>query len=181
MLSFIKQFLRNPRQTGAIARFSNASIEKTLSKIDRTKDMTVVELWGWQWFFTKAIAKHLSPNSQLSVFEINKEFSEHLQPIESHQVHIIYDTVLNLAQYSETHFPQGIDVIISTLPLALFSDHDTELLFWSIINHLNHNGDFLQLQYSTIKEELIKKHFPNYTTDRELINIPPTCIFHCKK
>lgn len=43
-LSFIKQFLLHPRQTGAVARFSDKSIKKTLNKIDRTQDMRIIEL-----------------------------------------------------------------------------------------------------------------------------------------
>ncbi len=179
MLSFIKQFLLHPRQTGAIARFSDNSIVKTLNKIDRTQDMRIIELWWWQGFFTKAILSSMSPESSLSVFEINKDFCNILSNIQDTRLSLINDSVLNIKK----HFPEQetVDIVISTLPLALFSNSDIDALFSGIKDCLTPNGQFFQLQYSLVKEPPIKKHFPNYTKHRELNNIPPACIFHCKK
>gem|GEM_PF-5327952 len=44
MRTFMKQFFSNPRQTGAIARFSNITIKKALSKVDRERDISIIEL-----------------------------------------------------------------------------------------------------------------------------------------
>lgn len=121
----------------------------------------------------------MSPESSLEVFEINKDFCAMLSEIKDTRLSLINDSVLNIKQ----HFPEKetIDIVISTLPLALFSNSDIDSLFSGIKDCLIQDGDFFQLQYSLVKEPPIKKHFPHYTKHRELKNIPPACIFHCKK
>lgn len=100
-----------------------------------------------------------------------------LQKIQTPQTTIINDDVLHFGKYFHE---AKIDLVISTLPLALFNDRDIELLLSQIKQHLSNDGEFIQLQYSTIRKDLIARHFPNYSTHRVLRNIPPACIFHCK-
>lgn len=178
MFQFLKQFIKHPRQTGAIAKFSDYSIQQVLSHIPWWSCLRIVELWGGQGFITKSILHHLSPESTLDCFEINTEFSKLLSTIDDKRLTIINDTVLHLESYYEK---ESIDYIISSLPITLFNDDDVDFLFRQVNSCLKKDGLFIQLQYSTIQKKIIAHHFPQYTTQRELKNLPPACIFTCKK
>ncbi len=75
-MNFLKQFLTNPRETGAIASSSNRLADLITDSAELSKKKCVVELGSGTGVFTEKILLKISSGCTFFSLEINPEFVE---------------------------------------------------------------------------------------------------------
>lgn len=122
-ISFLKRFISNPSQVGAIAPSSQAlAVQITSAISDGSQEATLVhqskrflEIGAGTGVFTREIVKKMGPGDHLDVVEYDHAFCEQLTAEfgNNPQVHI--------HEVSITDFnAEGYDAIVSGLPLNAF-------------------------------------------------------------
>jgi phospholipid N-methyltransferase len=181
---FLNQFIKNKKSIGAVLPSSYFLQKKILAKIDFTKDLNIVEFGPGTGAFTFEILKKLSPKSNLFVFEINEYFHQKLEnKIKDNRVTFINDSAENLAIFLKKINLENVDIIISSLPIANFSDELRKSILQKSYDSLLKDGKYIQYQYSKNALEEIKAIYKdaNVTTEFVFINIPPAWVYECKK
>ena len=75
MPKFIKQFIRHPRKTGAIAASSKHLARAVVTTANLAAAQAVVELGPGTGVFTEAILQHLLPGAVFFALELNPRFA----------------------------------------------------------------------------------------------------------
>lgn len=179
---FLKQFFKEHKVVGAMSPSSKFLGEKMLKNVDFENSDLLIELGPGTGVFTELILERLKPNSRLLVFELNDHFYSNLKhKIKDKRVQLIHDSAENIAQYLSEDEKGKIDVIISSLPLAIF---DPELRT-SVLDRshevLKNNGTFVQFQYSLQAKGMLKNKFSKVDIQFSLMNFPPAFVYNCKK
>lgn len=181
MLSFLKEFLKNPLNIWAIAPSSRFLARKILNPISFDNDLLIVELWAGKWVFTKEILKRMSWKSRLYVFENNSNFIKDLQKIKDHRIVIINDCASNI--WSHLHW-QKADAVVSGLPfgsLCKTSDTIVNDILNAAKNNMKEWWIYTQFQYFLSNKKEINDVFGNYKIFFELRNIPPAFVYKAIK
>ena len=186
---YLKEFIRNPIKTGAIAP-SSASLAKLITKTANLKNTkSVVELGTGNGIFTEKILSRISPDCNFSSIEINANFVEKTRK-RCPDAKVYHDSAENLKKYLATYNNQKCDCIISGLPWATFDKNSQNKLLNTVIDSLEENGIFLTFAY--IQGLLLPngKYFKNLllrnfsTVKKTKIvwqNLPPAFVYYCKK
>jgi len=116
-LSFFKQYLKNPRQVGAVFPSSRFLVRKMLEPIDFERARIIVELGSGEGKFTRAILKRMRPDSRLYVIEINPKFIEKLRLIDDRRLILIPDNAEKLGAILKGQQIGAADCFVSGLPL----------------------------------------------------------------
>lgn len=171
-LSFIRQFLRHPTQTGAVAPSSRGLVRAMLAPVDFDKARNIVELGPGTGPFTRALLARMRPDARLHAVEINPEFCRELGTLEDKRLNVIQGD----AQRLSSIVPRA-DYILSGLPMVGFSRevHD------AILNEIAQVAPvYIQFHYSTLAEKMLRKHFKSFTRKVVLLNVPPAIVYTVK-
>ncbi len=179
---FSKEAFKSMRQTGAITATSKYSVEKMLSAIDFSKDLTIVELGVGNGVVTQRILRKLNDRSRLIALEINKTFYDLVEDRLAKD-----DPRISLHQYSAFDIDNllddlgigQVDYFVSTLPLTMFSKEDNTKLMTKMKHYLRPEGKYVQILYSPIKYPMIRRFFPKIKIRIVLANIPPAMVYFC--
>lgn len=179
MITFFKNFLKNPKQVWSIVPCTPIMINSLLDKVDFSWDLKIVEFWTWPWNFTKWILARMSKNSVLYSFEISTDlFNFSKSRISDERLFLFNDSAENILNY---FWSWDVDIIISWLPLASLPDE----LWLSILNNwyssLKKWWIFMQYQYflSNIKDVQVVFWKPKLYF--EICNFPPAFYYKCIK
>ncbi|HMT01635.1 MAG TPA: rRNA adenine N-6-methyltransferase family protein [Candidatus Absconditabacterales bacterium] len=180
MLTYIKQLIKKPKETGTICASSPLLINSVLKNVNFSKDQFIIELGAGDGCFTKEIIKNMSANSQLIIFEINESYKKELEKIigNDQRVKLIFDSAENMEKYCEGKQP---NVIVSTVPLTMLDNKIVKNILLEVKKNLQIGGLFLQIQYSLIAKKLIETHLGEIKLGFELLNIPPSFIYIYEK
>lgn len=183
-VNFLKTFLKNPMQIGAILPSSQFLAREILKSAKIQKAKFIIELGSGTGVVTRHILKSMPHDCALLAFEIENNLAKYLQKyIKDKRVRIIRDS----AEHFDRYLPGGkreggsIDCIISGLPLAVLPSSATEKILHLAIKHLNKDGRFVQFQYSLKDLKRLQKFFPHIKINFEILNIPPAFIYICRK
>ncbi len=176
-LFFLKQFLKDFKQTGAVLPSSKALTKKMLKNINFDRPVKIVELGPGTGCMTREILKRMHPKSELICVEINPDFCERLKQIKTDKKFSVLQTsAADLASQIDTH---SIHYVVSGLPLANFRTNEVESIFGSIQNILKAQGSYIQFQYTLRLDETIKQYFSIVIKSFSLFNFPPAFIYSC--
>lgn len=179
--AFLKQFWKD-KSVGAMTPSSKFLGEKMIENVDFKKSKVIVELGPGTGVFTDQIISKMEKDAILFVFELNEEFYSHLaKRINDERVHIIHDTAEKIEEYLQKEGLSNADVIISSLPLAMFSKELRSSVLSASKNALKEDGIYIQFQYSLQAKSLLKKVFKNVTIRFTPLNFPPAFIYTCSK
>jgi phosphatidylethanolamine/phosphatidyl-N-methylethanolamine N-methyltransferase len=179
--AFIKQFWKD-KSVGAMSPSSKYLGEKMIENIDFNSDKIIVELGPGTGVFTDEIIARMSDNAVLFVFELNEEFYSQLSDrIKDERVKILHDTAENVEKHLKENGYDHADVIISSLPLAMFSKELRNSVLRASVNALKSDGKYIQFQYSLQALGLLKKSFRNVSLRFTALNFPPAFIYTCRK
>ncbi len=175
---FIKEFIKNWREVGAITPSSKFLVKKMLKPIDFKRAKMIVEFGPGSGCITRELLKKMSSNSKLIVFESNSDFYQKLKNINDSRMTIFNESAINLKKRLNEQSP---DYIISGIPLTNLLSKDKKNLLLFSYKILASQGRFIQFQYSLESLKLLKNIFNEVSIDFTPLNIPPAFVFSCLK
>lgn len=183
MITFLTEYIRHPRTTGAIAPSSRYLARKMAEQIDYKNTKTIVELGPGTGVFTKEILKRKAPGTTLILIEINETFVKQLQKQfkDIPNLHIIHGSAEYMRDYlKELHLPT-IDVVLSGLPFTSMPAPVSTNILKRVSEVLDEDGSFITFQYSLVKKAFIQQFFQNIKFKKVWGNLPPAYVLSCKK
>jgi phospholipid N-methyltransferase len=165
---------------GAMAPSSRFLAAKMLNHLPIKESKIIIELGPGTGVFTEKIIEKMGADTQLIVVELNDTFYEALhKKIDHKNVHLKHGSAEEISKYLKELGFEKADLIISSLPLAVF----TSILRLNILNavkkHLNQEGQFVQFQYSLQSRRAIKKIFTSVKLNFTPLNFPPAFVYTC--
>jgi phosphatidylethanolamine/phosphatidyl-N-methylethanolamine N-methyltransferase len=178
---FLKQYLDNKKEVGAIAPSSKFLRNRMMSPVNFHRSSIIIELGAGNGVFTKEILKRMRPESKLFVFETNASFFEKLSSeINDSRITIFNESAEHLHNKMKEIDVKQVDAIISSLPYAVFPQKVKNKILDNCISSLAPDGVYVQFQYSLNAHKLLKTKFSRVTLDFTPINMPPAFIYRCK-
>jgi phospholipid N-methyltransferase len=165
-VKFISEFLRHPKQVGAVAESSPFLARKMAQQMNGATN--VVEFGPGTGSVTKEILRHLPQNGKLTCFEINSNFCERLKSIKDSRLKVVNDDVQNCGKYVEES-----DCVLSSLPLATFNKSKRE----KIIALSTRSKTYIQFQYNPFLKPKLKRYFHDVKMKFVPLNIPPAFVY----
>lgn len=178
--NFIKQFFKDKKMVGAVSPSSKFLGEKMLANVDFSKEKIIVELGPGTGVFTDLIISRMAPDAKLLVFELNDNFYNSLNDrINDDRVQIIHESAEHISQHIDAD--QKVDVVISSLPLMVFSQKLREDVVDESFNCLKDGGQYIQFQYSTQSKKILQSKYKDVSIKFTVKNLPPAFVYTCLK
>jgi len=180
--SFLQQFWKQKKMVGAMAPSSRFLANLMMKNIDFTKADVIVELGPGTGVFTKRILEKMHPNAVILAFELNDEFFYSLTHIfKDPRVHLIHDSAEKIEHYLTKLNLAQADIVVSSLPLAVFPPQLRDAVLDASYKSLRVNGNYVQFQYSLTSKKHIKRVFEKVSIDFTPFNFPPAFVYTCSK
>ncbi len=174
--TFFREAVKNFRSTGAIARASPALVKRLIEAIPSDRPLTVIELGPGEGCITRALLRKLSPESQLTAFEINPAFVHRLGTLRDDRLRVLPVGAERLTE----HFARSsVDFVVSSLPLSMIDQPIKETIIRQAQGILKPEGQFLQYQYALQDYGLLKDNFNKVSVGFTLANLPPAFVYSC--
>ena len=168
-VKFIGEFLKYPKQVGALAESSGFLARMMAKQMDGATN--VVEFGPGTGSVTTEILRHLPQNGQLTCLEVNPYFCKHLEAIKDPRLKIINDDVQNCNRYIDQS-----DCILSSLPLRAFDKSKRE----KIIALSSKSKTYVQFQYTPFLRSELKRYFRDVEVKFVPLNFPPAFVYISK-
>jgi phospholipid N-methyltransferase len=193
--SFLRQFILNPGDIGAIAPSSPALAARMVAAVDFDKADAVLEYGPGTGAFTGAILSKLRPTAKFVAIELNPSYSDILRkrfPLAKYpQARIVNDSATNVAKICKAEgLGEGacVDAVISGLPWASFPEELQDALLGEMLKVLRPGGVFVTFGYHIGTLLPAGKRF--YAKSKRLfahvdrselvwLNLPPAFVFRC--
>jgi phospholipid N-methyltransferase len=174
---FFKRFLQRPFQIASIVPSSKALVERVASKIDFSRPRVIAEYGPGEGVHSREIARRMSRDSHLLLFELDRAFSRDLerQFAGDRRVHVIHGDAARLPQELERRRMANCDYILSGIPFSILKIDKKRALLQKTYDALAPGGSFIIYQ---VTNEL-KQHatlFEYAESEYFLQNIPPMFI-----
>ncbi len=179
---FLANFIKNPREVGAIAQSSKFLTKEIVRDIGPENPQNIVELGAGLGAFTKAILKKASPGSKVFCFEINKRFCRHIsESLIDERLTVINEGAEKLGAKLKRLNAGKADCIISGLPFFNFSESKKRKILMQVRNSLSDKGIFVLFQYTNGLGKLLHSRFNKVKRKVVPLNIPPAFVYICEK
>ena len=174
---FFKRFLQRPLQVASIIPSSKALVDRVASKMDFTQPRVIAEYGPGEGVHSREIARRMSPDSTLLLFELDPDLSADLERQFAHdpRVHVVSG---DAAQLPEVMNELGIvecDYVVSGIPFSILEINKKRALLRKTYEAIKPGGAFIIYQ---VTNEL-KQHatlFQRATSEYFLQNVPPMFI-----
>jgi phospholipid N-methyltransferase len=178
---FFKRFLQRPFQVASIIPSSKAMVKKVARKIDFSGPRIIAEYGPGEGVHSREIARRMSADSQLLLFELDTAFSRDLQRqfAGDSRVHVINGDAATLPDELRRRGIPHCDYIVSGIPFSILPIKKKRELLKKTYEALADGGRFIIYQ---VTNEL-RQHatiFERAESEYVLQNIPPMFItvFH---
>ena len=178
---FFKRFLQRPFQIASIVPSSKALVERVASKMDFTQPRVIAEYGPGEGVHSREIARRMSPDSDLLLFELDPAFALDLerQFAGDPRVHVVHADAASLPHELRRRGIACCDYILSGIPFSILKIDKKRALLQKTHDALAPGGSFIIYQ---VTNEL-KQHatlFEHADSEYFLQNIPPMFItvFH---
>ena len=181
-LLLLSNFIKNPKETGAVAPSSKFLTKEIIKNIDFKASKNIVELGPGLGTFTKPILKNANPNARLFCFEVNKKFCGYLtKNIIDDRLVIISTGAEKIGSNLKKLKIKEADCVISGLPFLNFPESQKRKVLEEVKNSLSDNGRFVLFQYTNGLSKLLESYFRKVSRTFVPINIPPAFVYVCEK
>lgn len=179
---FLLEYIKNPRNVGAVAPSSSHLARKMVESIDFEHAECIVEYGPGTGVFTEKLLARAEEDTKIILFEINKEFYEELVKLYGHKrnVVILNRSAEDIKDVMNKYGIAKVDYIVSGLPFTSLPKEISENILKNTKDVLGDHGKFITFQYSMVKKKLFEKFFPSIRTKRTLANIPPAYVLSCR-
>src|SRR5438445_723487 len=148
---FFKRFLQRPFQIASIVPSSKALVERVARKMDFSQPRVIAEYGPGEGVHSREIARRMSPDSHLLLFELDPAFSRALarQFAGDHRVHVIHGDAARLPQELERRGFACCDYILSGIPFIILKIDKKRTLLQKTHHALSPGGHviFYQVTY----------------------------------
>ncbi len=181
--NFFSEFIKERKTVGAVLPSSKFLAAKMLKGIDFSKNINIVELGPGTGIFTKEILKKKTAESNLISIELNKSFYNQLSHRFKNETAFtpVLGSADNISNIINDLKIEKVDVIISSLPLAVIPLRIKAGIFREVNKVLKEDGFYIQFQYSLNAKEILNKRFSSVNISFTPVNIPPAFVYHCLK
>jgi phosphatidylethanolamine/phosphatidyl-N-methylethanolamine N-methyltransferase len=186
---FIAEFLRKPREIGAIVPSSRALSSRMTEWIDWDTVGAVVEYGPGMGAFTGDILSRMRPGARYFAVEIDAVMVAVLKK-QFPGITIYQDSVKNIKKLCEKERIETVDAIICGLPWALFSEKDQTDFLDTMMSVLRSGGQFTTFAYLQglllPAAHRFKRKLKEYFLEVELSNtvwwnLPPAFTYRCRR
>ena len=178
---FFKRFLQRPLQVASIVPSSKALVKRVARKMDFTQPRVIAEYGPGEGVHSREIARRMSADSQLLLFELDPAFARDLerQFADDSRVHVVHGDAASLPEELKKHGIAHCDYILSGIPFSILEIKKKRALLEKTYEALADGGRFIIYQ---VTNEL-RQHatlFDRAESEYVLQNIPPMFItvFH---
>ena len=176
-LLLLKNFIKNPRETGAVIPSSRFLTKEIVSSIDFEASKNIVELGPGVGTFTKIILKRAKPDARLFCFEVNKKFCGYLEKnIIDKRFMVINAPAEKLSSNLKRLKISKVDCVVSGLPFRNFPDGKKSSILTQVKNSLNDKGRFVLFQYTNGLSGMLESHLSKVKRNFVPIKMPPAFV-----
>lgn len=186
---FIKQFVSNPRSTGAIYPSSEKLCELVTDAAEIREALTLIELGSGTGVFTEKILEKKDPGAVFFAIEINPVFCEATRS-RCPGATVYEDSAENARKYLELNGRGCCDCVVSSLPWTVF-DYDTQDRLLDVMaDVLRPGGVLLTFSYSASLlmpsarrfRSRLREKFSSVERSRTVwSNFPPAFVYRVEK
>ncbi|MBS3114622.1 methyltransferase [Candidatus Woesearchaeota archaeon] len=181
-LLLLSNFIKNPKEVGAVAPSSKFLTKEIIKNIDFKNSKNIIELGPGLGTFTKRILKKSKPNTKLFCFEVNKQFCSYLKKnVIDERLIVVNASAEKINNNLKIFNIQDVDFIISGLPLLNFPDAKKRAILHEVKNSLCDNGKFILFQYTNGLGKILESYFNKVNRSFVPLNIPPSFVYVCEK
>lgn len=182
-LLFLTEYIKSIRTVGAVAPSSRFLARKMVAGVDFTRAKVIVEYGPGTGIFTAEIVKRMELGTKLLVIETNPAFCKVLEAKYKgiKGVEIINASAEHVDALRKERALPAPDYIISGLPFTALPPEVSKSILGATAKLLGKKGEFITFQYTLLKRGLFEKHFSSIKVSRELRNVPPAYVLHCRQ
>ncbi len=175
---FLRAFVANPRQVGAILPTSRWAVRDMLDLADVPRAELVVELGAGTGVQTGEILARLGPNARLVSLEIDPDLAKLLdERYDDPRLQVVCDSAENL----DAHLGgKRADVLVSALPYTSFEAGLRRRVLDLLPVTLAPQGVLLVIQYSPLILRELRRRFPSVQQKITPWNVPPAFLYACR-
>lgn len=149
--------------------------------MDYNRALHIVELGVGTGCVTRELLKRMRPDARLISLEINEIFVEQCRSIRDERLVLRHSCATLLSQVLEEEGLDGVDAVVSSLPLTLMNHDVVDRIVESSCECLRPGGKFLQYQYSLKHLPTLNRHFGDVHVGFMPYNVPPAFVFECSE
>jgi phospholipid N-methyltransferase len=184
-MSFIWAALMRQRQTGGIVPSQRFLIAKMIAPVPAAYRGTIIELGAGIGALTVRLAARC-PEARILAWEINPALArENVHNLEAagfgDRVEVITGSAEGLLAEMHRRSIQGVDYVISGVPLANLGSRRALGLLDLVTQALSEGGMYIQFQHSTHHREPIGERFATLRTVPVFMNLPPAVVYYASK
>jgi phospholipid N-methyltransferase len=176
-LRFLRAFVANPRQVGAVLPTSRSAVRDMLDLADLSGADLVVELGAGTGSQTGQILDRLRPGARLVALEIDPALAELLSArYDDPRLQVVCGSAEQLADHLEG---ARADVVVCALPFTSLEQNLRRRILDQLPRALAPQGTAVVIQYSPLIESELRRRFGSVRRRVSLLNVPPAWLFAC--
>jgi phospholipid N-methyltransferase len=176
-LRFLRAFVANPRQVGAVLPTSRYAVRDMLDLGDVPGAGLVVELGAGTGSQTAEVLARMKPDARLVALEIDRKLSKLLEErFDDPRLQVVCDSAEDLAAHLGG---ERADVVVSMLPFTSLEAGLRRRLLDELPRALRPGGTALVIQYSPLVLGELRRRFTDVRTRVTPWNVPPAFLFAC--
>ena len=173
---FIKAFIKNPKEIGAILPSSDLLAEAMVESIDLKDDEYIVEIGAGTGAFTKKLLEKY-PANKIFILEINSELAKILKQ-KFPDAQIIEGDATKLQEILPSYVLSKVSAVVSGIPFRSLSEKIGQSIIQEVLAVLAPNGKIIQFTYgadSSIEAE--KFNLLSFKYKQIYLNFPPASVW----
>ncbi|RED57140.1 class I SAM-dependent methyltransferase [Cohnella lupini] len=178
---FLRKFMGSPKEIGSVIPSSRHLTGSMVRAVPWHNVRKVAELGAGTGVITEAIARNVSPDARVYVFEKDSGMRRKLRMDYPDFVHAANAVHLDRVLGSDGQSQGQLDCILSGLPFYNFPQAFRDSLLEQIVNGLKPGGLFVAFQYSLQMKKQLSKHFVIERIKLVPLNFPPAFVYICRK
>jgi phospholipid N-methyltransferase len=177
-LRFLRAFVANPRQVGAILPTSRLAVRDMLDMGDVPGASLVVELGAGTGSQTGEILARMGPDARLVAMEIDPGLAKLLaERFDDPRLQVVCGSAENLLDHL---VDERADVLVCALPFTSLEPGLRRRILESLPGALRPSGVALIIQYSPLIQSELRRLFASVRRRISPLNVPPAFLFACR-
>ncbi|SFF84755.1 class I SAM-dependent methyltransferase [Blastococcus tunisiensis] len=177
-LRFLRAFVANPRQVGAILPTSRLAVRDMLDMADVPGASLVVELGAGTGSQTGEVLARMGPDARLVALEIDPRLAEVLRDrFDDPRLQVVCDSAENLGEHLGG---ERADVLVCALPFTSLEPGLRRRILQAMPAALGPDGVALVIQYSPLIQSELHRLFTSVRRRISPFNVPPAFLYACR-